>query len=64
MPQGTELMVLNGYQYIGVISKAQDYELLRQGRSVKEVPPSAEELDARDAEAGEGEPEQAEPAGN
>ncbi len=51
MPQGTDQMVLSGYQYIGVISKAQDYELLRQGRREKEVPPSAEELDARDAEA-------------
>jgi len=46
MPTGTEFQVLNGYEYVGVISKSQDYELLSAGRKIDRVPPSAEELDA------------------
>lgn len=45
MPPGTEQQVLSGYQYVGVISEAQDYQLLREGAEVRDVPPPAEELD-------------------
>lgn len=50
MPPGTEQQVLSGYQYVGVISEAQDYELLNAGENIRETPPAAEEIDARDAE--------------
>jgi hypothetical protein len=50
MPQGTEQQVLSGYQYVGVISEAQDYELLNAGENVRRTPPAASELDARDAD--------------
>jgi len=46
MPPGTEQRVLSGYQYVGVISEAQDYQLLREGASVRDVPPPADQLDA------------------
>ncbi|MEQ9616454.1 MAG: hypothetical protein RLN60_00290 [Phycisphaerales bacterium] len=49
MPAGTDYQVLNGYEYVGVISKAQDYELLQQGLKAENVPPSAEELEGGDA---------------
>jgi len=48
MPPGTEQQVLSGYQYVGVISEAQDYQLLREGANVREVPPPADQLDAPD----------------
>ena len=51
MPPGTEQQVLNGYQYIGVISEAQDYELLKQGENIQRVPPAAAELDEADDNA-------------
>lgn len=54
-PPGTSQQVLNGYQFIGVISKAQDYQLLREGMRIREVPPSAEELDAASGDTPEAE---------
>jgi len=50
MADGTDQQVLSGHDYVGVISKAQDYELFSQGTNVEDVPPSAADLDAQGAD--------------